>query len=75
MKRIIATMVSVGALTALAAGTAHPAPYAGTDSSRQLVGKWAGTVTHGGTTGDIELIFTPSGKACLITSAGVSRGS
>ncbi|MFD5118842.1 hypothetical protein [Streptomyces sp. NPDC058385] len=75
MKRIIATMVSVGTLTALAAGTAHPAPYAGTDSSRQLVGKWAGTVTHGGTTGDIELIFTPSGKACLITSAGVSRGS
>ncbi|WP_328542075.1 hypothetical protein OHT17_15520 [Streptomyces sp. NBC_00371] len=74
MKRILATVVSAGFLCALAAGTAHPAPYAGTDSSRQLVGKWAGTVTHGGTTGDIELIFTPSGKACLITSAGVSTG-
>ncbi|MFF1689553.1 MULTISPECIES: hypothetical protein [unclassified Streptomyces] len=78
MKKILATVVSAGVLSALAAGTAHPAPYAGagsTDSSRRLVGKWAGTVTHGGDTGDIQLIFTTSGKACLITSAGVSTGS
>ena len=65
------TMVAAGVLSAVAASTAHAVPC----PSGQLVGRWAGTVTHGGTTGAIELIFTPSGKACLITDDGVSKGS
>ncbi|MFG2885260.1 hypothetical protein ACGFYV_23705 [Streptomyces sp. NPDC048297] len=73
MRKIIGTVASAGLLAVVAAGGA----YADTcpASPSRLVGKWAGTVTHGGTTGDIDLIFTPAGKACLLTSAGVSEGT
>lgn len=74
MRKAIVSVASAGVLCALAAGTVHAAPHSCASSSR-LVGKWAGTVFHGGTTGDISLVFTANGKACLITSAGVSRGT
>jgi hypothetical protein len=39
------------------------------------VGLWTGTVSHGGTTGSLQLAFSRTGKACLYTSDGESFGT